>query len=138
VNVDGSGFVNLSNASFRDMAPVYSPDGSKIAFSSNRASGTTTFEIYVMNSDGSDTRLVFGDRAMSVDPAWSPDGKSIVFANDREDGRVGNFELFSVSVDGGPEQRLTHRSRFDVEPVVSPDGKRIAFVSNAMAIPRST
>jgi len=130
VNIDGSGFVNLSNASFRDMAPVYSPDGSKIAFSSNRASGTTTFEIYVMNSDGGDTRLVFGDRAMSVDPAWSPDGKSIVFANDREDGRVGNFELFSVSVDGGPEQRLTHRSRFDVEPVVSPDGKRIAFVSN--------
>jgi Tol biopolymer transport system component/TolB-like protein/Tfp pilus assembly protein PilF len=130
VNVDGSGFVNLSNTSFRDMAPAYSPDGSRIAFSSNRASGTTTFEIYVMNSDGTDTKLVFGDRAMSVGPVWSPDGKSIFFSNDREDGRVGNFELFSVSIDGGPEKRLTHRPQFDVDPVVSPDGSRVAFVSN--------
>ena len=130
MNVDGSGFVNLTNSSFRDMSPAYSRDGSKIAFSSNRAYGTTTFEIYVMNSDGTDTKLVFGDRAMSVGPVWSPNGRTIFFSNDREDGRIGNFELFSVSADGGAETRLTRRRGFDVDPAVSPDGKRVAFVGN--------
>lgn len=130
VNVDGSGFVNLTQNPSRDMGPAYSPDGTRIAFAASRASGTSTFEIYVMNSDGSDPRLVFGDRAISSGPTWSPDGKTIVFANDREGGRIGNFELFSVSVDGGPERRLTDRPRYDVDPVFSPDGTRIAFVSN--------
>ncbi|PYT01974.1 MAG: hypothetical protein DMF63_03830 [Acidobacteria bacterium] len=130
VNIDGSGFINLTNATFRDMAPAYSPDGSKIAFASNREFGTSTFELYTMNSDGTDTKLVFGDRAMSVNPAWSADGKTLFFSNDREDGRVGNFEVFSVSIEGGPEKRLTHRRSFDVDPAVSPDGSRVAFVSN--------
>ena len=131
VNVDGSGFVNLTQNPARDMTPAYAPDGSKIAFAASRAAGTSTFEIYVMNADGSDQRMVFGDRAMSVGPRWSPDGKSIVFANDREDGRIGNFELFSISVSGGTATRLTTRPKYDVEPAFSPDGRRIAFVSNA-------
>ena len=130
VNIDGTGFMNLSNNPSRDTSPAYSPDGTKIAFAASRAAGTSTFEIYVMNSDGSDPKMIFGDRAMSSGPTWSPDGKSLVFANDREDGRVGNFELFSVSVEGGTPTRLTTRPKYDVDPVFSPDGKRIAFVSN--------
>jgi Tol biopolymer transport system component/TolB-like protein/Tfp pilus assembly protein PilF len=130
VNVDGSGFVNLTQSPSRDMSPAYSPDGTKIAFAANRAAGTSTFEIYVMNADGSDQRLVFGDRAMSVGPVWVPDGKSIVFVNDREDGRIGNFELFSIGVDGGNLKRLTTRPRYDTDAAISPDGNRIAFVSN--------
>jgi Tol biopolymer transport system component len=90
-----------------------------------------------MNADGTDTKLVFGDRAMSVGPAWSPDGKSIVFANDREDGRVGNFELFSLNLDGGVEKRLTIRPRYDSDAVFSPDGKQIAFVSDSDGTRRS-
>jgi TolB protein len=131
VNIDGSGFANISQNPSKDMTPVYSPDGTRIAFSANRAAGTSTFEIYVMNSDGSDPKLLFGDRAISVAPSWAPDGKSLVFANDREDGRIGNFELFSIGVDGGTEKRLTNRPRYDSDPRLSPDGKRIAFASNA-------
>ncbi|MEP7149994.1 MAG: LpqB family beta-propeller domain-containing protein, partial [Acidobacteriota bacterium] len=131
VNIDGSGFFNITQNPSKDLSPAYSPDGTKIAFAANRAYGTTTFEIYVMNADGSEPRLVFGDRAMSVGPSWSPDGQSIVFVNDREDGRIGNFELFSVNIDGGTPTRLTHRPKYDVDAAVSPDGSRIAFVSNA-------
>lgn len=130
VNIDGSGFTNLTKSPSRDTAATFSPDGRRIAFAANRASGTTTFEIYVMNADGSEPRLLYGDRAMSVGPSWAPDGKSIVFMNDREGGRVGNFELFSINVDDGNETRLTNRPRYDTDPVYSPDGSRIAFTSN--------
>jgi Tol biopolymer transport system component/TolB-like protein/tetratricopeptide (TPR) repeat protein len=131
VNVDGSGFVNLSQSPSKEMTPSFSPDGRRIAFASNRAAGTSTFEIYVMNADGTDTKMIYGDRAMSINPTWSPDGKTIAFANDREDGRVGNFELFLIEADGGSERRITNRPMYDVDPVFSPDGSRIAFVSTA-------
>ena len=131
VNVDGSGFVNLSQSPSKEMTPTFSPDGARIAFASNRAAGTSTFEIYVMNADGTDPKMIYGDRAMSISPNWSPDGKTIAFANDREDGRVGNFELFLIEADGGTERRITNRPMYDVDPVFSPDGSRIAFVSNA-------
>jgi Tol biopolymer transport system component/TolB-like protein/DNA-binding winged helix-turn-helix (wHTH) protein len=130
IGVDGTGFTNLTQSSSRDMSPAYSPDGARIAFASNRAYGTSTFEIYVMNADGSQQTLVYGDRAMSGGPTWSPDGKVLVFTNDREDGRVGNFELFSIGIDGGTPARLTTRARYDVNPAFSPDGRRVAFVSN--------
>ena len=131
VNVDGSGFVNISQSPSKEMTPTFSPDGTRIAFASNRAAGTSTFEIYVMNADGTDTKMIYGDRAMSINPTWSPDGKTIAFANDREDGRVGNFELFLIEADGGSERRITTRPMYDVDPVFSPDGSRIAFVSTA-------
>lgn len=131
INLDGFGFANISRNPSRDMTPAFSPDGTRIAFAASRASGTGTFEIYVMDADGSNPTLIFGDRAISSGPAWAPDGKTIVFSNDREGGRIGNFELFSVSLDGGPEKRLTVRPRYDVDPAFSPDGKRIAFVSNS-------
>ena len=131
VNIDGSGFMNLSQSASRDVDPVYSPDGNMIAFAANRAAGTGTYEIYIMNADGSNPRLVFGDRAISAGPSWSPDGRSLVFVNDREGGRVGNFEVFSIGVDGGAEKRLTDRPAYDLDPVFSPDGNRIAFASNA-------
>lgn len=131
VNIDGSGFVNITRSPSKDMAPVFSPDGGKIAFAANRAGGLSVFEIYVMNADSSEQKLIFGDRAMSVNPAWSPDGKTLVFSNDREEGRIGNFELYSINLDGGPERRLTNRPRYDINPAFSPDGTRIAFESYA-------
>jgi Tol biopolymer transport system component len=129
VNIDGSGFINLTQNPSRDMTPAYSPDGSKIAFSASRATSTSTFEIYVMNADGTDPRMVFGDRAISASPTWAPDGKSIVFANDREDGRIGNFELFSVGLYGSGLRRLTTRAGYDADAAFSPDGTKLAFVS---------
>lgn len=130
VNIDGSGFANITQNPTRDMTPAYSPDGTMIAFASAREYGTSTFEIYVMNADGSDPRLVFGDRAISASPTWASDGKSLVFANDREDGRIGNFELFSVNLDGSSFRRLTTRPRYDADASYSPDGSKIAFGSN--------
>ncbi|MEO6221001.1 MAG: hypothetical protein ABIO81_11270, partial [Ginsengibacter sp.] len=60
-----------------DSYPMFSPDQKKIAFESNRSGN---FEIYTMNSDGTNIRQLTFDTAFDGTPAWSPDGKSIVFA----------------------------------------------------------
>ncbi|MCG8404672.1 MAG: hypothetical protein MI923_05685, partial [Phycisphaerales bacterium] len=51
MNVDGTDPINLTNNAASDGSPVFSPDGSKIAFHSDRDGN---FEIYVMNADGTD------------------------------------------------------------------------------------
>ena len=69
--------VSAQNAVFRrltnviDSYPMFSPDGKKIAFESNR---TGNFEIYTMTADGTNITQLTYDTAFDGTPAWSPDG----------------------------------------------------------------
>jgi Tol biopolymer transport system component len=105
--------------------PVWSPNGSKIAFASNvtGCSGGGCFAIYTMNPDGSDqTRLTpAGDGGA----AWSPDGSKIAFLSPRDGGRL---EIYTMNADGSNQTRLTYNSLSDWNPIWSPDGTKIAFV----------
>ena len=79
MNTDGTGQVNLSDHPSLDGWARWSPDGSRIAFASNRDSGPERTDIYVMNADGSGvTRLTESPRT-DLAPRWSPDGKWITF-----------------------------------------------------------
>ena len=69
MNADGTGQTRLTFNDLLDGDPGWSPDGSKIAFTSNR---DLNLEIYVMNADGTgQTRLTF-NTALDRDPSWSP------------------------------------------------------------------
>ena len=106
-----------------DLFPVWSPDGRRIAFDSDRDGN---WEIYVMNADGSGvTRLTDNDAADGF-PAWSPDGRRITFDSDRD----GNWEIYVMNADGSGVARLTDNGAADGFPAWSPDGRRIAFESN--------
>lgn len=133
IKTDGSDLINLSNNLGRDADAAFSPDGTKIVFASNRDGNYGIYNLYVMNVDGGDQRLIYSNKGgMSVSPAWSIDGKEIVFANDREGGRIGNFEIYKIGADsGGAETRLTFRPHVDANPSFSPDGKLIAFASTS-------
>ena len=75
--------------------PAWSPDGQKIAFTSNRDGGGNDWDIYVMNADGSDiARLT--DGAGNEYPAWSPDGQKIAFSSDRG----GDSDIYVMNADG--------------------------------------
>lgn len=69
--------------------PAVSPDGKRIAFASNSDSN---WEIYLMNSDGSDLTRITRNPASDIWPHWLPDGSGIVFASERS----GKFAIYKI------------------------------------------
>jgi Tol biopolymer transport system component len=79
-DADGSNAKNLTNHPAFDGWPAWSPDGTQIAFASNRRS---SYQIFAMNADGSQVRLIANTEGRATAPKWSPDGKTILFTNCR-------------------------------------------------------
>jgi len=124
IDVDGSGEVRLTTHPGRDWLPLASPDGSKIAFTSDRDGPG---ELFVMAADGSgQTNATNDPGAADGWPAWSPDGTRIAFQSYRD----GNAEIYVMNADGSGLARLTADAGFDAGPSWSGDGTRIAFESD--------
>jgi Tol biopolymer transport system component len=111
-----------------DVTPAWSPDGTRLAFASNRAGIET--DVWRVDVDGThlvrltDTPPFVGDG----NPAWSPDGRWIWFDSDRVN--VFNREVYRMRPDGSGVQRMTTTGNVDDgAPDVSPDGRRIVFTS---------
>ena len=68
INIDGSNQQNLTNNPAEDYAPTFSPDGSKIAFVSNRDGNS---EIYIMNIDGSNQTNLTNTPEWDMNPSFS-------------------------------------------------------------------
>ena len=94
----------LSNGSFSDTEPAWSPDHRQIAFVRESRNGLS-YSIWVMRADGSGARPVTHGNVVDVEPTWSPDGKRIAFRGDSADGR--SFDLYTVRVDGSGRKDLT-------------------------------
>ena len=124
MDADGKNQENLTNHPVDDNDPDWSPDGTKIAFVSNRNFGVD--QIYVMDADGKNQiRLTYGPRRKQ-DPDWSPDGQKIAFTV-HADWKDDWFPHIAVMDAGGQ-----NRERFEnhaMQPSWSPDGQKIAFVS---------
>jgi Tol biopolymer transport system component/class 3 adenylate cyclase len=122
MNVDGSALTRLTDNPAEDIEPSFSPDGTRLVFTSRRDGNR---EIYVMNVDGSGQTRLTTDSADDFHPDWSPDGTRIVFTSTRD----GNREIYSMAADGTNPIRLTMHEAEDSQPAWSPDGTRIAFTS---------
>src|SRR5438876_1506711 len=135
VRPDGTGLVDLtSNESAyetdtRDYS--WSPDGSRIVFSSHR-DGPASQEIYVMNADGSEQRrLTFDsghDSVFNVQPVWSPDGATIAFVHANGLGEA----VWLMRPDGSEQRELVNVGALVERLTWSPDSTRLLYgVSNA-------
>jgi Tol biopolymer transport system component len=126
MNPDGSAQVNLTPNvdADDDGGPAWSPDGSRIAFTSGRTSGNE--EVYVMNADGSGQTDLTNNAAFDVSPTWSPDGSKIAFTTIRG---TTVSQIYVMNADGSGQTNVSNSAVEDEEPAWSPDGSKIAFTS---------
>jgi serine/threonine protein kinase/Tol biopolymer transport system component/predicted DsbA family dithiol-disulfide isomerase len=132
IDVTSGESTNLTNTPGFDNQPVWSPDGSQIAFVTDREGGDV--DIWVMNADGTESRRVARTAGDDKLGSWSPDSKQIVYSNVDENGE----SLSIINVESGETSPLTEGgSGVDSAPTWSPDGSTIAYHSspNASAFP---
>jgi Tol biopolymer transport system component len=114
---------HLTDGSYEARAPHWSPDGKQIAFESDR---TGSWDVFVMNADGSNVHDVTPSAANEHVTDWSPDGLTLLITSDR----TGNGDLYRVSLATGTATRLTSNNAHDIAGVFSPSGRSIAFSSD--------
>jgi Tol biopolymer transport system component len=128
VPVAGGAARRLIDEYFDARQPVWSPDGTRIAFQSYRDG---TWRIWIVGADGSKPMAItegpFDDR----EPHWSPDGTRIAFSSDRS----GNYDIWMLDLASRQVTQLTRNAADDFTPAWSPNGSEIAFVSTRTASP---
>jgi Tol biopolymer transport system component/C-terminal processing protease CtpA/Prc len=111
--------------------PIYSPDGTRLAFISARTGGG---DIYVLNLKSGDMKRITFDDGRSALDAWSPDGKYLYFSSTRHD--VGGMnDLYRIPSDGGTAVAIA-ADRYSDESQAAPNpvNGTIAFTSSSMAV----
>src|SRR5919108_1894882 len=131
--VDGSNVKRLTDDGADEGGPRWSPNGESIAyakmeyFSKQELIENPTWDIYVMNADGTNQIQLTDDPANELEPSWSPDGGKIAFISDRN-GQ--NFDIYVMNANGSNVTQLTNDSANEFGPAWSPDGKQIVFNSD--------
>jgi dipeptidyl aminopeptidase/acylaminoacyl peptidase/uncharacterized protein (DUF2249 family) len=96
--------------------------GSRIVFTSNRDGN---YEVYIMNSDGTNLVNLTNNAANDYKPIWAPDDE-IIFESNRD----GNAEIYAMKLDGTDLTNITNNEASDISPALSPDTNMLAFASD--------
>ena len=125
MNADGTNQTPLTDKSLgQNYSPSWSPDGSKIAFISERKSENG--HIFIMNSDGSNQKKISKSISWEYSPSWSPDGTKIAFISTQAD----KYKSLNImDIDGSNILKISNNLSNDSSPSWSPDGSKIAFTS---------
>jgi TolB protein len=144
--LDESHVANVRQLTFggQNAEAYFSPDGKKLIFQSTRPPFKCD-QIFTMNIDGSDVKLLSSGAGRTTCSFFFPDQKRFIYASthlggkacppapDRSKGYVWpiypTYDIFSANIDGTNVRRLTKNKGYDAEGIVSPDGKRIVFTS---------
>lgn len=111
-NPDGTEIEQVTHSTENENFAMYSLDGSQIVCSIfegelyNNSNNASTFEIVVMNSDGTNRRQLTNNSSFDGSPRWSPDGTQLVFGSDRH--QTGKWEVYVMNIDGSNVRRVTH------------------------------
>jgi Tol biopolymer transport system component len=122
INADGTGLTQLTADNGFNIFARWSPDGSRIVFSSDLGRGV--IQIVTMNADGSDRQTLTNNFWDNYQPEYTADGRRIIFAS-----QMGGLvsAIWVMNADGSHKKQLTSASREAGGPDVSPDGKQMVF-----------
>jgi len=105
-------------------APVWSPDGKKLALTLGGSSGNP--DIYILELQTQNLVRLTDDPSIDTEPCWSPDGKSIYFTSDR----AGGPQIYRIGVNPGDRpKRITFTGNYNARPRLSADGNLLAMVT---------
>ena len=125
MNAGGTGQTNLTNAPGADVNPGWSPDGTRLAFDSDRSGNR---DVFTMNANGTgQTNRTVSSPQLDADPDWSPNGTKILFVS----ARGATTSVWTMNPDGGGAVDTTQASIYDADPSWSPDGAHIVFTRDA-------
>jgi Tol biopolymer transport system component len=135
MQADGSGMKQLISSPVMEVDPAWSPDGQKIVFVSLRDSlvdphhcegDECNYELYIMDSNGSNIQRLTDDPGYDGEPSWSPDSKHITFTSSRN----GKDQIYIMNSDGSDIRQITNNLAMNFYPSWSPNGRQIVYVSN--------
>lgn len=137
-------YTNLTNAKGYDAEGSWSPDGSLIAFASNRSAYESQLnadqqaafeldpawanEIYVMQADGADVKRLTNSPGYDGGPFFSPDGSRICWRRFAENGATA--EIMTMNTDGSDQKQITHLEAMSWAPFYHPSGRYLIFTTN--------
>jgi Tol biopolymer transport system component len=124
MNADGTGERKLTNDPEADFNSDWSPDGSRIAFGSNRSGEACAAAVYTINPDGTDVLKLTADSSEAFGPAWSPEGDKLEFS---DHACTDESDLFVMNEDGTGVTQLFETRANETNAAWSPDSKKIAF-----------
>ena len=121
---DGTSVKQLTHNDHDDVDPVWSPDGSRLAYTATLGEDRTV--LFAIKADGTNDRKLTNNQANSTQPAWSPDGTMIAYTHN--DGT--HAEIHIIKADGTNDRKLTNNQANSTQPAWSPDGTMIAYTHN--------
>ncbi|RIX44015.1 MAG: Tol-Pal system protein TolB [Rhodocyclales bacterium GT-UBC] len=128
-DADGQGAATALTSTEPIISPVWSPDGSKLAYVSFEKKKPV---IYVHSIASGQRHIVANFKGSNSAPAWSPDGRRLAVVLSKD----GNSQIYAVNADGSGLQRLTQSAGIDTEPRYAPDGSSIFFTSDRGGSPQ--
>lgn len=140
----GNNLKQLTNEKGYDAEAAFSPDGTKIIFSSNRKAFSENLsenekkqfeidpayfcDIYIMDADGKNVKQLTNTNGYDGGPFFSPDGKRVIFRRFTPDGHFA--DIYTMAIDGSDEKKLTEFKSMSWAPYYHPSNKYVIFASN--------
>jgi len=129
MDYDGQNQIELTNNKSINLSPAWSPDGSKICYSTFK---DKNLDLYVINLQTNTLSRLSNVQGLNSAAAWSPDGNNIAMTLTQD----GNAEIYILEVEKKKLRRLTYNIAIDSSPSWSPSNREMAFTSDRSGSPQ--